>query len=378
MRQAFHEELSALTDSLVEMTNLVASAMSRATTALLDADLRLAESVISADETVDLLRHEVEERAFDVMARQAPVAGDLRLIVTSLRIVSDLERMGDLALHVAQVARRRYPASAVPPELRGTILEMGQVAQRIVAKAGSVIASRDVAMARELERDDDVMDSLHRQLFTVLLDEHWSHGMEAAIDITLCGRYYERYADHAVSVAHRVVYLVTGVPVHGHATGGSRVGHDRGDADGLTAPPPRPSRAASFALVGHLLRGGLRGRRVEIALLDDVQRVVELVDERDPRRDVERDDRLVGHAVQMLDQRPQRVAVCGDQGHPALQQIRDDAVVPVRQHPDHDVLQAFRLRQDVRAQGSGNARRSRSAGRVSAAAAGRNTTGATS
>lgn len=223
MRQAFHEELSALTDSLVEMTNLVASAMSRATTALLDADLRLAESVISGDETVDLLRHEVEERAFDVMARQAPVAGDLRVIVTSLRIVSDLERMGDLALHVAQVARRRYPASAVPPELRGTILEMGQVAQRIVAKAGSVIASRDVAMARELERDDDVMDSLHRQLFTVLLDEHWSHGMEAAIDITLCGRYYERYADHAVSVAHRVVYLVTGVPIHGRTTGGGMV-----------------------------------------------------------------------------------------------------------------------------------------------------------
>jgi phosphate transport system protein len=218
VREEFHEELSALTDSLVEMTNLVASAMSRATAALLDADLRLAESVISADETVDLLRHEVEERAFDIMARQSPVAGDLRLIVTSLRIVSDLERMGDLASHVAQVARRRYPASAVPPELRGTILEMGQVAQRIVAKAGSVIASRDVAMARELERDDDVMDSLHRQLFTVLLDGHWAHGMEAAIDITLCSRYYERYADHAVSVARRVVYLVTGVPVHGQTS----------------------------------------------------------------------------------------------------------------------------------------------------------------
>ena len=108
---------------------------------------------------------------------------------------------------------------------------MGQVAQRIVAKAGSVIASRDVAMARELERDDDVMDSLHRQLFTVLLDEHWSHGMEAAIDITLCGRYYERYADHAVSVAHRVVYLVTGVPIHvPHDGRGHGFRRHRGDA----------------------------------------------------------------------------------------------------------------------------------------------------
>ncbi len=210
MREAYLEELAAITDSLVEMTNLVASAMARATTALLDADLQLAESVITADETVDALYREVEERAIELMARQAPVAGDLRVLVTSLRMVADLERMGDLALHVAKVARRRYPASAVPPELRATLLEMGQVAQRIVSKAGSVIAGRDLEMAAELERDDDIMDGLHRRLFTVLLDQEWRHGMEAAIDITLCGRYYERFADHAVSVARRVVYLVTG------------------------------------------------------------------------------------------------------------------------------------------------------------------------
>ncbi len=210
MRDAFHEELDNITESLVEMTNLVASAMARGTTALLDADLQLAESVITADETVDLLRGEIEERAFDVMARQQPVAGDLRMMVTTLRMVADLERMGDLALHVAKVARRRYPNSAVPPELRSTILEMGQVAQRIVAKAGSVIAGRDLDLAKELESDDDAMDALHRRVFHVLLETEWTHGMEAAIDITLCGRYYERYADHAVSVAHRVIYLVTG------------------------------------------------------------------------------------------------------------------------------------------------------------------------
>ncbi|WP_462187953.1 phosphate signaling complex protein PhoU [Frankia sp. CcWB2] len=210
MRDAFTDELDSINQSLIEMTNLVASAMARATTALLDADLQLAENVISGDETVDLLRNEIEERAFDVMARQAPVATDLRMMVATLRIVADLERMGDLALHVAKVARRRYPGRAIPPELRATILEMGQVAQRIVAKAGSVIASRDTDLAKQLEADDDAMDGLHRALFHILIEKPWPHGMEAAIDITLCGRYYERYADHAVSVARRVLYLVTG------------------------------------------------------------------------------------------------------------------------------------------------------------------------
>jgi phosphate transport system protein len=210
MRDAYHDDLDAISDSMVEMTNLVGSAMSRATTALLDADLQMAETVITADEHVDQLYRDVEKRAFDLLARQQPVASDLRVIVTSLRMVADLERMGDLALHVAKIARRRFPSSAVPPELRSTILEMGHVAEEIVAKAGSVIARRDVALAAELETDDDAMDDLHKKLFLVLLDDSWAGGVEQAIDITLAGRYYERFADHAVSVARRVVYLVTG------------------------------------------------------------------------------------------------------------------------------------------------------------------------
>ena len=211
MRDAYHEELDAVSASLVEMTTMVGSAMRRATTALMDADLHLAESVIAADDHVDALYRDVEARAFDLMARQQPVASDLRMLVTSLRMVADLERMGDMALHVAEVARRRYPASAVPPELRSTILSMGNAAEGIVAKAGSVIASRNVTLAAELERDDDVMDELHRRLFTMILDDSWDCTVEVAIDATLIGRYYERFADHAVSVAQRVVYLVTGV-----------------------------------------------------------------------------------------------------------------------------------------------------------------------
>ncbi|HEX8497952.1 MAG TPA: phosphate signaling complex protein PhoU [Actinomycetales bacterium] len=220
MRDAFHEELDHTSDQLVEMTRLAGSAMARATTALLDADLALAESVIAADEKIDRLQRELDETALDLLARQQPVATDLRIIVTGMRMSADLERMGDLARHVAKVARRRYPESAVPPVLRSTILEMGQVAERIVAKAGSVIASKDLSSAIELEQDDDEMDRLHRQIFGELLGGSWDAGMEAAVDITLIARYYERFADHAVSVARRVVYLVTGewhesyVPVH--------------------------------------------------------------------------------------------------------------------------------------------------------------------
>ena len=210
MRDAFHDSIDAISDELVEMTRLAGSAMVRASTALLDADLALAESVIAADDHLDQVQRALDERAFELLARQQPVATDLRIIVTSLRMSADLERMGDLARHVAKVARLRYPESAIPPELRGTLLEMAQIAERIVAKAGSVIASKDVMQALELERDDDDMDRLHRRLFTVLLADDWRGGVEQAIDVTLIGRYYERFADHAVSVAHRVVYLVTG------------------------------------------------------------------------------------------------------------------------------------------------------------------------
>jgi len=210
MREAFHDDLDHMSVQLVEMTRLAGSAMARATAALLDADLALAESVIAADEQIDHLQRELDETALNLLARQQPVATDLRTIVAGMRMSADLERMGDLARHVAKVARRRYPDSAVPPVLRSTVLEMGQVAERIVAKAGSVIASNDLNSAIELEQDDDEMDRLHRQVFATLLGGQWDAGMEAAVDITLIGRFYERFADHAVSVARRVVYLVTG------------------------------------------------------------------------------------------------------------------------------------------------------------------------
>ncbi|MEE4545784.1 phosphate signaling complex protein PhoU [Streptomyces sp. V4-01] len=210
MRDAYHEELDSIGDGLVEMARLVGSAIGRATTALLDADLNVAESVIAADEKVDDLQRQLENRAITLLARQQPVATDLRIVVTSLRMSADLERSGDLARHVAKLARLRFPESAVPRDLHATILEMGQLAQRLAAKASEVIITKDVDDALQLEADDDRMDELHRTLFQHLLDDRWKHGIETAVDVTLVGRYYERFADHAVSVAKRVVYLVTG------------------------------------------------------------------------------------------------------------------------------------------------------------------------
>lgn len=210
MRDAYHDELATLSDSLIEMTRLVGGAMGRATQALIDADIQLADNVIASDDTIDALRHDIERRAFDLLARQQPVASDLRTLIATLRMVIDLERAGDLAEHVAAIARRRYPALAIPPALRAVVLEMGQVAQIIIMKVGSVLATRDVIAAREIEGDDDVMDDLHRRMLRTILGDSWQAGIEPAVDVTLIGRYYERFGDHAVSIARSVIYLVTG------------------------------------------------------------------------------------------------------------------------------------------------------------------------
>jgi phosphate transport system protein len=215
MRETYRETLDGLTDDLVQMSKLVGTAMERATTALLDADLALAESVIAADENVDLRQNALEAKAFDLLALQHPVATDLRIVVTALRMSAELERMGDLAQHIAKIARMRYPDQTIPNEFRPVIADMSRLAVNIVAKAVEIIEQKDVKSALELERDDDEMDLLHRKLFTMLLQPSYRAGIECAIDITLCGRYYERYADHAVSVARRVVYLVTGEKVPG-------------------------------------------------------------------------------------------------------------------------------------------------------------------
>jgi phosphate transport system protein len=210
MRDVFHDELDGIGAGVAEMIRLVATAMAGATGALLDADLARAERVIDADVRVDALRVELEDRAFQMIARQQPVATDLRVLITTLHLVADLERMGDLALHVAKIARLRYPEAAVPEEPRDVIAQMGEVAQSLVHKVADVVEGRDIELAKAIEAEDDSMDALRRKLFTLVLSPRWSHGTEAAIDMTLLGRYYERYADHAVAVARRMIFIVTG------------------------------------------------------------------------------------------------------------------------------------------------------------------------
>lgn len=210
MRDAFHDDLDAINQTLVDMATLVASAMDRATTALLTADLALAEEVIAEDDHIDAIQHDLDAKTLSLMARQQPVASDLRALVVSLRMSADFERMGDFCHHIARLARMRYPATAVPPELVLTIQEIGESVKRIINKVIGLLESHDLEAALEVEIDDDEVDKLHKKLFTTLLDDSWPHGIETAIDITLLGRYYERFADHAVSVAQRVYFLVTG------------------------------------------------------------------------------------------------------------------------------------------------------------------------
>jgi phosphate transport system protein len=210
MRDAYFDQLDSIVDDLVTMTHEVQTAVRQATQALLTADAEVAERVIFEDAAIDAMRERIEERSFELLALQQPVAGELRMLVATLRMVSDLERMGDLSVHVAKVARLRVPQVAVPEELVPTIERMAVVAEAMVGQAASIIAERDVEGAYELERSDEEMDLLRKASFRTMLDDAWAHGVEPAVDMALLGRYYERIADHAVSLARRVVYLVTG------------------------------------------------------------------------------------------------------------------------------------------------------------------------
>lgn len=210
MRSAYGAQLAVLTDQLADMCQMVGTAMERSTLALLHADLLAAEQVIGEHHNILLASAGVEETGLALLTRQSPLARDLRAIVGSIQIVADIERMGSLALHVAEIARRRHPHSALPQEVEGYFAEMGRIALDLAANAHQVIVSCDLGRARYIREADDAMDDLHRHLFTVLMDREWRHGTAAAVDVTLLGRYYERFADHAVEISRRIIFAATG------------------------------------------------------------------------------------------------------------------------------------------------------------------------
>ena len=210
IRSVFQDELDNVSQSLVDLTTMVSASVVKASKALQTADLNLAEEVIATDIKIDDYQHDLDARIIDIIARQQPVASDLRALVTALRMSADLERMGDLSHHIAKVARLRHPNSAIPNDLLLAFTEMGHVAEKLATKVATVITTRDTEMALQVEKDDDEMDELHKKVISGILGSDPVLSLDVAIDLTLLGRYYERFADHAVSVARRVYFLVKG------------------------------------------------------------------------------------------------------------------------------------------------------------------------
>ncbi len=214
MRDIFDAELKQLGEDLVAMSGRVEQAVTSAGVALLTADLQLAESVIADDLAIDALERDLDDRCVRLLAQQQPVATDLRVVVTALRMSASLERMGDLARHIAQIARLRYPVAAVPQGLEATFTQMQDAAVRVARRTTTLLETRDLGLAESIEQDDDLLDQLHTDTFTAMLAGDWDRPAQATVDVTLLGRYYERFGDHAVSVARRIVYLVTGDTAH--------------------------------------------------------------------------------------------------------------------------------------------------------------------
>lgn len=211
MRTAYHKQLADLSAQLGAMCGLAGEAMKRATRALLEADSAAAEQVIRDHERIATMRAHVEKEAFALLALQQPVASELRAIFSATQISDDVERMGALAVHVAKIAQREYPKHVLPEEVRGCFADMAAVAIALAERAKYVLGSGDPQQAAQLHEQDDAMDDLYRNLFTVLIDGQWDHSAAVGAEIALVGRFYERFADHAVEIGRRVIFMGIGV-----------------------------------------------------------------------------------------------------------------------------------------------------------------------
>jgi phosphate transport system protein len=222
VRKAYHRQLDALVDELADLSDRVGEALEEATTALLDVDLHRSEEVIGSDERIDQARTECELHAYALLALQAPVATELRTVLSTALAAEDLERMGDLARHVAELVRLRHPTPVVPDEIRPLVAELHRRVATVADSAGRVIRTRDLALARSAVALDDRVDDQHRELLGRVAGGGWRHGIRAAVDASLLCRYYERFADHATTVSERMAYAVTGRPAAGHPAASRR------------------------------------------------------------------------------------------------------------------------------------------------------------
>ena len=211
MRTAYHKQLADLTTQLGEMCGLAGVAMKGATQALLEADIVAAEQVIRDHERIVALRAQVEKEALALLALQQPVAGELREIFSAIQIIADVERMGALAVHIAKIAQREYPKHVLPEDVRECFADMGKAAIALGDSAKQVLVSHDPQQAAQLHEQDDAMDDLHRHLFSVLIDREWQHSVSVGVETALLGRFHERFADHAVELGRRVIFMDSGV-----------------------------------------------------------------------------------------------------------------------------------------------------------------------
>ncbi|MGH3549360.1 MAG: phosphate signaling complex protein PhoU [Pseudonocardiaceae bacterium] len=210
MRETFRAELNSLTDDLARAARMAGQMMTNASSALSEADLGLAEMVISGEGEMKALCGDMDQRCVKLLVLQAPVATDLRILVAAMHAVGDVERMGNLAQHIAKIARMKHPTVPIPDEVRPVFARMSVLASGLARDAAAAIENQDPLSAYRLAQADDEVDALRRRIFHILFSEDWSHGVEPAVDAALVGRYYERFADHAVAIARQVSFLVTG------------------------------------------------------------------------------------------------------------------------------------------------------------------------
>jgi phosphate transport system protein len=210
MREVFHQSLEDVQGRLVEIAELVTVAIDKATRAFESSDVGLAEEVIEADAIIDEKAIALDELAIEILARQQPVARDLRIVVGALRMSASLERMGDIAEHIAQLTRMRFPERAIPRGLKSTFTKMGQLDVEVARTLTELLRTQDMRLAEAIRNADDAIDELHASVFEKVLSDSWRGEAAATVDATLASRYHERFADHAVSVAKKVAYLATG------------------------------------------------------------------------------------------------------------------------------------------------------------------------